>query len=413
MIGEFTISLFDISMSLTDAMDLVSPNVVDHHKKVSYISLNIGKEYGLDDNRLEELVLAGLLHDSGALSDKERIDNLRFELEKPHRHAEVGFQLLKDLPYFKDIAKMIRYHHVPWNQQNQYSNNDILIESQILHLADRLSVLIEDDSNVLTQKDKIISLINKEKGGLFDPKLVDALESLAIKEYFWLDITHPALGERLLLKNSDNYNYELGIDELMEVSKSFRRIIDLSSSFTATHSDGVAITAKNIASRVGFSDFECKMMEIAGYLHDLGKLAIPNKVLDKPGKLDEDEFDLMKNHTYYTFRSLERVPELSVINTWASLHHERLDGKGYPFHYCERNLPLGSKIMAVADVFTAITEERPYRTGMSKDKVIKILKEMSETKKLDQYIVDIVIKDFDYFDQIRKKAQQQDENIMI
>ncbi|ACB83895.1 HD-GYP domain-containing protein [Natranaerobius thermophilus] len=403
-------SLFELTMSFSDAMDLVSPEVVDHHKKVAYIAGELGREYGLDVDKTKDLVIAGLLHDSGALSLRERLDALSFEAKAPHRHAEMGYRLFKNFKPLKQVAKAIRYHHVAWNRQEEIkkqTGEEVPIESHIIHLADRISVLVNRDKTMLNGYDrqKITARVVKEKGELFSPELVEVFQQIAEREYFWLDITYPGLGERLLAKNYQS-KIDLTITELVELAEVFRHLIDFKSSFTATHSSGVAATAKELAAKTGFSQLECDLMDIAGSLHDLGKLAVPNKILDKPEKLTEEEYDIIKNHTYYTYRSLERIPQLDLVNQWASLHHERLDGKGYPFKYSEYNLPLGSKIMAVADVFTAITENRPYRKKMPDEKVKRILTEMGDTKKMDKYIIDVLIQNFEHFNYLRDSAQQ-------
>ena len=147
-------------------------------------------------------------------------------------------------------------------------------------------------------------------------------------------------------------------------------------------------------------------MKIAAYLHDIGKLAVPLEILNKSAKLSSDEWNILKTHTYYTYQALSTSKNLQTIKEWASYHHEKLNGNGYPFHLDENNLSLGSKIMSVADVFTAITEDRPYRKGMSYNKVIKILNEMSEAKELDENIVKIIINNFEEFNLSRKNAQQ-------
>jgi HD-GYP domain-containing protein (c-di-GMP phosphodiesterase class II) len=193
----------------------------------------------------------------------------------------------------------------------------------------------------------------------------------------------------------------------VDLAMIFSRIIDFRSRFTALHSAGVAKTAEKLAQLVGFSPYECKMMLIAGYLHDLGKIAIDSDVLEKPARLDEDEFNKMRAHTFYTYYSLEPLEQLRTINTWASFHHEKLDGSGYPFHIAGDSLPVGSRIMAVADVFTAITEDRPYRKGMEFDNAKKVLNNMVADNALDGRIVKLLLENYHELDEIRKTAQDE------
>jgi HD-GYP domain-containing protein (c-di-GMP phosphodiesterase class II) len=140
-------------------------------------------------------------------------------------------------------------------------------------------------------------------------------------------------------------------------------------------------------------------------MHDLGKLAVPAEILDKPARLNRGEYDVVRHHTFYTYRILEPIAPLRTINAWAAFHHERLDGSGYPFHLKEKDLPLGSQIMAVADVFTALAEDRPYRAGMKRSAALKILDGMSADAALNGEIVAMVRKHYDELDAVRVQAQ--------
>ncbi|UMZ75486.1 HD domain-containing phosphohydrolase [Natranaerofaba carboxydovora] len=403
MPGEsFNVSLFDLTMCLSDAMDLISPVVVDHHKKVALIADYFGEEMGLSKEKQTVLTLAGLLHDSGAISLKERIDALTFELENPHKHSELGYLMLKGFPFYSEIATIIRYHHSSYKEYR----TKVPFESHIVHLADRISVLINPDKQILEQKDYIIEKINDKKGDTFAPEIVEAFEKVSEKESFWLDIVSPDVGEILSSRAKSNAaSISLDINGLLEIGELFTRVIDFRSVFTSTHSSGVAASAEALARKIGFSDLECLQMRLAGYLHDLGKLAVPKEILEKPGKLTEDEFRVIRTHTYYTYRTLERLPQLETINKWGALHHEKIDGSGYPFHCEGEKLSLGSRIVAVADVFTALTEDRPYREGLSPQKVEDILNNMVKEKALDSGVVEVLMKNYKEIDDVRKNAQ--------
>ena len=125
----------------------------------------------------------------------------------------------------------------------------------------------------------------------------------------------------------------LTIDEvtLGPIAEVFARIVDSASPWTAVHSAGVAATAVALAERLNFSPRELHLMRAAGYLHDLGKLSTPTQILDKPGKLTENEYAAVRAHTYHTYRILDTIGGMPQICEWAAFHHERLDGNGYPF----------------------------------------------------------------------------------
>jgi putative nucleotidyltransferase with HDIG domain len=395
-------------LCFSDAMDLISPAIVDHHKRVAYIAFRIANEMGMPVKLQSDLLLAGALHDIGALSLKERLDNLDFETDNPHGHAKVGYSLLKNFERFAHISKTIRYHHVCWDEvdNNSFCKKDVPISSYILHLADRISVLIKPNEDVLGQVKEITDIINRNSGRMFKPDMVEAFNRLALREYFWLDIVSPSINS-ILGHLSTQVSIELDLESLNQLAKMFCQIIDFRSRFTATHSSGVAVCARMLGRLIGFSERECKMIGISGYLHDLGKLAVPSEILEKPDKLTVEEMNIIKGHTYHTYRVLEPIKGLDIINAWASFHHERLDGRGYPFHHKGEDLVLGARILAVADTFTAITEDRPYRKGMDSDRALKVLQDMAGNKALDQNIVSMLKVNYGIIDKARKKAQEE------
>jgi HD-GYP domain-containing protein (c-di-GMP phosphodiesterase class II) len=186
----------------------------------------------------------------------------------------------------------------------------------------------------------------------------------------------------------------------------FSHVIDFRSHFTATHSAGVAHTAGKLAELSGMSGTECKMMLIAGYLHDLGKLAVNSSILEKPGKLNINEFNIIRGHTFYTYKLLSCIEGFTTINEWASFHHEKLNGKGYPFHLEGEEIPFGSRIMTVADIFNAVIEHRPYRSGLDKGEVISIFKSLVKNGEVCASIVDTLIDNLDIFVNLCRESQQ-------
>jgi HD-GYP domain-containing protein (c-di-GMP phosphodiesterase class II) len=147
------------------------------------------------------------------------------------------------------------------------------------------------------------------------------------------------------------------------------------------------------------------MFEIAAYLHDLGKLAIPSEILEKRDRLTGEEWSVMRTHVYYTYQILDPIEVLNLVASWSSLHQERLDGSGYPFHVREDELPLGARLMAGADVFTGITEDRPYRKGMSREEALGVLRGMSTKGELDARLVSLLEGHYDAIHRAREEAQ--------
>jgi HD-GYP domain-containing protein (c-di-GMP phosphodiesterase class II) len=144
----------------------------------------------------------------------------------------------------------------------------------------------------------------------------------------------------------------------------------------------------------GFDAERKTKLTIAADLHDIGKLAVPNAVLDKPSTLNAAEMELVKPHTYYTRKTLESITGFEDITEWASNHHEKLDGTGYPYGFNGVRLDFESRLMACIDIFQALTEERPYRQPLDHDTVSRIMLDMASKGGIDQQITHSVLDNF-------------------
>lgn len=402
------IPLFDFISSLSRVVDMMNKEVVDHHMRVAYIALRLAEEAGKPYDFRRDAALAAALHDIGAFSSRERLHLLQFEIDSPHSHAEAGYLLLRGFEPFHQMARIVRFHHVPWQNGEgaRFRGKDVPDEAQCVHLADRVAVLLEANRPPLQQAGEILKKVRELSGVVFAPEYVEALVHLAPREFFWLEACSESL-EHIIRRLLRWEVLDLDTSQLVAFSKLMCRIIDFKSSFTATHSSGVAAVAVALAAKVGFSERERQVMEVAAYLHDLGKMAIPSEILEKPGRLTAEERQVMQSHVYYTYEVLAGIQGFDLINEWSALHQERVDGKGYPFHYDARELSLGARTMAVADVFTALTEDRPYRKGVSREAAFEMLRGMGENGHLDRQIVGLVLAHFDEVNAARALAQQE------
>ncbi|SHJ08779.1 HD-GYP domain-containing protein [Parasporobacterium paucivorans] len=403
---KIRVNLYELLLCLSNAQDLAADGAVNHQQEVACLSYHLAEELRLSNQEKSEIFLASLIHDLGVLSTEER---RRISMDEPAGicdHAFRGARLMEKFSPMGKPANIVRYHHLPWDSGTgrQFKGQEVPFGSHIIHLADRTCLKINKSENILSQLPGVLAEIRKEENSRFMPAVVDALEAISKKEYIWLDIMSVSPVNTLPL--GDNKKFILEMGDIISLAKVFSHIIDFRSKFTARHSAGVAKTAEKLGELIGFSPMECKMLLVAGYLHDIGKLAIDNDVLEKPTSLNEDEFNEIRSHAYYTYRLLETIPQFNTINVWASYHHERLDGKGYPFHIPGENLALGSRVMAVADVFTAVTENRPYREGMRDDKAATLLINQAEDGALDGRIVKLLIDNFQEINDLRVDSQQ-------
>jgi len=199
----------------------------------------------------------------------------------------------------------------------------------------------------------------------------------------------------MLLDNGPCKNLRVELEALTSFAELSRDIIDFRSRFTATHTSGVAECAATLSRLLGIAEAETRLIEVAGNFHDIGKLVVPNSILEKPVGLSAEEFAIVRQHTYFTFSILSSVGGLENVAEWAAFHHEKLDGSGYPFRKKGDEINTGARIMAVADVFTALSEDRPYRASMSRDKIMGILRDHADKKVLDAKLVEVLLNNYE------------------
>jgi len=178
--------------------------------------------------------------------------------------------------------------------------------------------------------------------------------------------------------------------DLKSIVQIFSFIVDAKSTFTQQHSSGVAKLAAYLGKLFELPLAHCESLELAGLLHDIGKLRVPDDVLEKQGKLTLPEFKVIQRHSFDTFNILKRIKGFEDIALWAGQHHERVGGDGYPCRTKENHLSLEARILAVSDVFQALAQNRPYRKALSPDTILSILRKESDEGKLDHRVVDMV-----------------------
>jgi HD-GYP domain-containing protein (c-di-GMP phosphodiesterase class II) len=179
-------------------------------------------------------------------------------------------------------------------------------------------------------------------------------------------------------------------DGLDEVARAFADIIDAKSPFTWRHSVRVAELAGAASAHAGHDRDQQRRLYRAGLLHDIGKLGVSNRILDKPGNLTPEEWIEVRRHPLHSLEILRRVSAFGDLAWMAAVHHEALDGSGYPWRLTATQLDPAARTLAVADIYDAITEDRPYRPAMTRDAAIAILESQRGTR-LDSDAIDAII----------------------
>lgn len=350
---------------------------LNHSKRTTYISMKIGQKISKDKIFLRNLFITSSLHDIGITGTSQLIE-AHLKSEFILNHSKNGSILIDKLPLNKTISDAVKFHHENYDGTGPFmlKGDEIPLISQIIRLSDAFELMYDENIPNFMQRQFILENIKSSKGKLFSPYIVDLFLDVQSKEYFWWDVENIGNFQDIFDSIKPEIISTFTLEELRQMSYVFADIIDKKSPFTYTHSTNLTKLALKIATYLGFDEEKRVKFEIAALLHDAGKLAIPNSILNKNGALDSREINIIKSHTYYTRLILSRVKGLEDITNWAANHHEKLDGSGYPLGLDKEGLSLEERIMAVCDIYEALTADRPYRKGLQKDKAISIIQSM-------------------------------------
>ncbi|GAA0733428.1 HD-GYP domain-containing protein [Clostridium oceanicum] len=346
-----------------------------HSERTSYIAYSLAKAMNIEGSRLEYIYVSSLLHDIGAANFLSNTCSNELFIKG---HCETGAKIVKSFPIFKNIGKIILYHHENWDGSGALNikNSAIPLESQIIRMADIIELLYKENIPYYIQKEFITKWILEKKDKIFSPKLIKGFLKASSKDSFWLNIENTTYMSYILADISPVGNYKLDLNSLTNIAYIFSNIIDSKSKFTANHSIEISKLSYSLCKILNYDEKTCTKMKIAGLLHDTGKLAVPTSILDKDGPLNDSEFSIIKSHAYYTGVILKKIANLKDIGNWASNHHEKLNGSGYPLKLTGKDLSRESRILAVCDIYQALTEDRPYRKGLKNEEAFSILDKM-------------------------------------
>lgn len=379
-----------------DCVEAELAHVTDRHaKRVAYMSVCIAKELGTGADALQDLTICALLHDNALtqyISEELNNDIPSFDVIKHAPtlgiHCVYGENNVSAIPFRTDVKGTVLYHHENADGSGPFRKTwqEVPLFARIIHLCDFLDVYCRARRFTDETWEKAHTLLESVRGKTVDSECADAFFRAFTKEHF-LTLGDDDLETRLW-KMVPREKWELDFGRIKALADLFARIVDYKSPFTSTHSMGVAADAEKMARFMGFDELTAEKMYLAGALHDIGKVAVGNEILEKPGKLDEKEFSVMKDHASYTYRILSGINGFDELRDWAALHHERLDGTGYPFGKTAAELNTQERIMACVDIYQALTESRPYKDGMPHEKACAILRDMADRGWLDRDIVE-------------------------
>ncbi len=419
------VSLSEVLAALSRALDLTSGAVAGHSARSCAIAVRLGEMAGLDAQALGDLHYAMLLKDAGCSSNAARMAALfgaDDQWVKPRMKAtdwqrqlslafatvttvgrgrkwserlrlftdlarspdvsreliqvrcERGAAIARGLGFGETVALTIRSLDEHWcglGYPDGLRAEKIPLLSRLANLAQVVEVVHAEHG-----VDAALAVARKRSKRWFDPRLVAHLETLCRDRDWWEALAGIDANEKVAAIHSPTISVidrEAGAAELDGVALAFADIIDAKSPYTSRHSRNVASYARSLLAMQGANGEELARIYRAGLLHDIGKLGVSNLVLDKPGRLDEAERAQVELHPLYSWEILSRVRAFGDFALDASAHHEKLDGSGYPWGLKDGDLSPMARTLAVADIYEALTADRPYRAGLASDVAVGIV----------------------------------------
>ncbi len=418
-----TVRLAEVISALTYALDLTEGQRPGHTLRSALIAMRIGREYGLDQDMLGALYYAALLKDSGCSSNAARMASLfgsddqsvkrEMRLVDWHdkwrlamrtaRNCGVGRNPIARIQHFLRIAgtpEMTREiiqarcergaqiavalgfppatseaighvdeHWCGVGHPVGLSGDEIPVLSRVLLLAQTVEAYWMENGIAAA-----LEMAKRRRGRWFDPSMVDIVQSWKRDTAWWEQLADfSALDDAVIALEPGAEPLVATDDRLDAIAYAFAAVIDAKTPFTYRHSTNVARYAVGIATAMGADTELARDMLRAGLLHDIGKLGVSNRILDKPGRLTDEERDEVKKHPLWTLQILERVDVFAHFAPSSARHHERIDGRGYPWGIGAHDLDFMSRVLAASDVYEALTADRPYRDGLAVPKVLEIM----------------------------------------
>ncbi len=428
----------EILSALSHALDITEGQPRGHAVRTAYLALRVAEELKLSDTSKRDLYKASLLKDAGCSSNAVRVykvfaaddlltkrdvklvnwsnplESLRFALEHMMPGANIfqkilhalretrgsvrvmdevtqarctkGAMIARYIGFTEAVAQAIEYLDEHWDGRGspyKLKGEQIPLLARILCMCQTMEVFASTFG-----VDAAYEMLHQRSGRWFDPELARVACSFQNDRAFW------ALHAELL-HNPDmqppvpDFTRQTLPTDIDRVCEAFAMIVDAKSSFTAEHSRRVAHYSVQIARALGWSDERVNFIYRAGLLHDIGKLGVSNAILEKPGKLTDEEYDVIRAHPRYTYEILRRVRTFGWLAEVAGAHHERLDGRGYWQGRTAAQLTPEMRILAVADVYDALSADRPYRPALPQEKVFEIM-ERDSGAALDGELVQIL-----------------------
>ena len=411
--------LSEVIGAMSYALDLTEGEPPGHAQRSCLIGMRLAEELQLDAQTRSDLFYALLLKDAGCTANAARMAALfgaddhelkhsakrvdwarkvpafvwsvrsvapkespRVKLERlmaikdegevtrtlMQARCERGAEIARMLGLSDGTAEAIRTLDEHWDGHGQprwLIGEQIPLLGRILCLAQTVEIF-----HAKGGIDDAYAVAIRRAGTWFDPDLVEAMAAFRRETGFWASLAEPDLTRW----EPEDRVLTLDDDGLLRIAKAFAGIVDAKSPWTYFHSDRTSLIATNMGAALGLVSEELSELRRVALLHDIGKLALSSRILDKPDRLTAAEFERVKEHPLFTQWVLERVSAFEGAAQVGAAHHERLDGSGYPRGLSADDLTIPMRVLAVADVYEALTAERPYRHAFAEEDALELIR---------------------------------------
>ena len=386
-----TIRMDSLIKVIANALDIVEGELIgvstNHSKRVAVLCAKMGKILGKNPNEITALTVCAMLHDN-ALTEytlSEIIGNHHDPAMR--KHCEFGQRNIDTLNLKTNVKDFILYHHERPNGKGPFGKieGECPLEAELISIADSIDMSFHLQRLEQKGLSSIRQLIEQRTGEYYSKLAAQALLEVLNWDTI-LSIKDDAINETAQT-SIEPWIVDVETDTIFGLACFMAKIIDCKSVFTQVHSTQIANRTWFMSGYYKKDPAERAKLYLAASLHDIGKLAIPTAILEKPGKLDHDEFEIIKTHISLTYEWLKDIEGFSDICNWASNHHEKLKGGGYPFGKKGEDLDFNSRLLACIDIYQAVSEKRPYHRARNHSDTMKILYEAADNGEIDSQIV--------------------------
>lgn len=401
------VSVEELLGAFSLALDLAEGRPKGHAMRVCFITASLAAEMELPKAQRTAAYFVGLLHDIGVPQASESVSDLPRMYEQElfansplhtreglaqkfgrdrltritdalHEHSFEGATAAAELGMPPPVAEAILCHHERHDGSGfplGLTSNDVPVVARVVAVADYAESLLTNETNPLLARRRLETALREQSARAFNPRVVEAMIAIARKDSFWLGFHNQSL-PRLLLEMSGQQPKLMDQASILRTVAGFADIADAKNTYKRGHSRRVAHFVRALAEAVGLPEGHARAIELAGMLHDIGILRVPSRIIGKPEILTVEEMTMLHEHPLESAEIVRSIPAWSSIGDWVAAHHERLDGRGYPDGLTDAEIPFESRILAIADIYEALTADRPHRQALAPSEAMAILRGM-------------------------------------